>query len=159
MSKILKVECVEVNVPLAKPLPVGTTVVTHRGYAIVKVTTQSGVEGVGYCYTRSMPIASIINSALGPEVIGKDTDFPERIRQHLLAKFWHSAEHGTFTAALSALHSTQATNGPEVLMPGELEFRTKNLREITGIHLSRGVQENIRKVASELRVVIPEFDL
>lgn len=103
MSLISKVECLAINVPLAKPLPVGATVVIHRGYAIVKVTTQSGVEGVGYCYTRSMPIANIINSALGPEVIGKDTDFPEQIRQHLLAKFWHSAEHGTFTAAMSAL--------------------------------------------------------
>lgn len=103
MSLISKVECYSVNVPLPKTLPVGTTLVTHRGYAVVKVTTQAGVVGVGYCYTRALPIAEIINSALAPEVIGKDTDFPEQIRQHLLAKFWHSAEHGTFTAALSAL--------------------------------------------------------
>lgn len=103
MSLISKVECIEVSVPLPKPLPVGTTIVTHRGYAIVKVTTQSGVEGVGYCYTRSLPMASIINSALAPEVIGKETNFPESIRQHLLNKFWHSAEHATFTAAVSAL--------------------------------------------------------
>ncbi len=103
MTIITAVNCIEVNVPLPKPLPVGTTVVKNRGYAIVKVTTESGVEGVGYCYTRTMPMAQIINTALGPEVVGKNTDFPERIRQHLLAKFWHSAEHGTFTAALSAL--------------------------------------------------------
>ena len=103
MSFISKVECVEVNVPLPKPLTVGTTLVTHRGYAIIKVTTQSGVEGVAYCYTRNMPMAKIVSGALGPEVIGMDTNFPERIRQHLLAKFWHSAEHGTFTAGLSAL--------------------------------------------------------
>lgn len=103
MARISKIECFEVNVPLAAPLPVGTTVVTHRGYAIVKVTTESGVQGVGYCYTRSMPIGQIINAAIGPEVIGRDVNYPENIRQHLLAKFWHSAEHGTFTAALSAL--------------------------------------------------------
>ncbi len=103
MGRIIQVECIEVNVPLLKPLPVGTTIVTHRGYAIVKVTLEGGVVGVGYCYTRAMPMAEIINSALAPEVIGKDSDFPEKIRQHLLAKFWHSAEHGTFTAALSAL--------------------------------------------------------
>jgi len=103
MGRIIQVECLEVNVPLLKPLPVGTTIVTHRGYAIVKVTLEGGVVGVGYCYTRAMPMAKIINSALAPEVVGKDSDFPEKIRQHLLAKFWHSAEHGTFTAALSAL--------------------------------------------------------
>jgi D-arabinonate dehydratase len=103
MSLISKVECIEVNVPLPKPLAVGATVITHRGYAIIKVTTKSGVEGVAYCYTRSMPMAKILNATFGPEIIGMDTNIPERIRQNLLAKFWHSAEHGTFTAALSAL--------------------------------------------------------
>lgn len=57
-----------------------------------------------------------------------------------------------------ALHSTKATQGPEVLMPGELEFRTKKQRQVTGIHVSKGVQENIRKVAAELGVKIPEFN-
>jgi LDH2 family malate/lactate/ureidoglycolate dehydrogenase len=61
-------------------------------------------------------------------------------------------------AFLVALHSTKAIDGPEVLMPGELEFRTKTLREKAGIHVSRGVQENILIVARELGVEIPEFD-
>lgn len=103
MTLVTAVNCIEVSVPLPKPLSVGTTIVKDRGYAIVKVTTESGVEGVGYCYTRTMPMAKFINSTFGPEVLGKNIDFPERIRHHLLAKFWHSAEHGTFTAALSAL--------------------------------------------------------
>ena len=57
-----------------------------------------------------------------------------------------------------ALHSTRASDGPEVLMPGEIEFRTKAMREKAGIHVSPGVQENIKSVAREIGVEIPEFD-
>ena len=56
-----------------------------------------------------------------------------------------------------ALHSTKSELGPEVLMPGEFEFQNKKQRERMGIYLGKGVQENIRKVATELGVDIPEF--
>lgn len=58
---------------------------------------------------------------------------------------------------MTALHATKSETGPDVLMPGELEFRTKIHREKDGIIISKGVQANIKKIAEELKIKIPEF--
>ena len=103
MEKIVKIEAVEAKVPLPEPVTVGTTVFKVRTYTVVKVITSSGVQGVGYSYSRGLPIKEIIENMLAPVVVGKHIEESENIRKEILATYWHSAEHGTFTAAVSAV--------------------------------------------------------
>ena len=103
MSKIASVEAFEAKVPLPEPVVVGSTVFKVRTYTVVRVRCSDGLEGVGYCYSRGLPIKEIVINMIAPVVIGKDIENSEEIRSEVLATFWHSAEHGTFTAAVSAV--------------------------------------------------------
>lgn len=103
MTKIISVEAYEAKVPLPEPVVVGSTVFKLRTYTIVKVLCGDGIEGIGYCYSRGLPIKEIVSNMIAPVVLGKEIDKSEEIRAEVLATFWHSAEHGTFTAAVSAV--------------------------------------------------------
>jgi len=112
VDTIEKIEIFETRVPLAKPLSVGLAKITHRGYTIVRVTTSANIRGVGYCYSRGFPMGEIIKSVMSPIAIGSSAEAPDELRSKILGFNWQSAEHGTFTAALSALdlalHDIQA---------------------------------------------------
>ena len=103
MEKIEKLETFEAKVPLPEPIQVGSTTLRHRTYTVVKVTTSGGITGVGYCYSRGLPLKEIVDNMISQVVIGKLIDHPEAIRADIYATYWHSAEHGTFTAAVSAV--------------------------------------------------------
>lgn len=103
MSKIESVEAFEAKIPLPEPVIVGTTVFKYRTYTVVRVRCTDGLEGVGYCYSRGLPIKEIVLNMIAPVVIGKEIENSEEIRAEVLATYWHSAEHGTFTAAVSAV--------------------------------------------------------
>ncbi|MCX6429755.1 MAG: hypothetical protein NTX12_02085 [Actinobacteria bacterium] len=112
MDTIEKIEIFETKVPLAKPLSVGFAKITHRGYTVVQVTTAANIRGIGYCYSRGFPMGEIIKSVMSPIAIGSSAEAPDELRSKILGFNWQSAEHGTFTAALSALdlalHDIQA---------------------------------------------------
>ncbi|NDA39244.1 MAG: mandelate racemase/muconate lactonizing enzyme family protein, partial [Actinobacteria bacterium] len=103
MAKISSIEAFEANVPLPEPIAVGSTVLKARTYTIVRVRCEDGLEGIGYCYSRGLPIKEIVLNMIAPVVIGKVVENSEDIRAEVLATYWHSAEHGTFTAAVSAV--------------------------------------------------------
>lgn len=103
MSKIVSVEAFEAKVPLPEPVLVGSTVFKVRTYTVVKVRCDDGLEGIGYCYSRGLPIKEIVLNMIAPVVIGKEIERSEEIRAEVLATYWHSAEHGTFTAGVSAV--------------------------------------------------------
>jgi L-alanine-DL-glutamate epimerase-like enolase superfamily enzyme len=103
MDMISAIETFEARVPLPQALPVGSSRITHRTYSIVKVTTTDGITGVGYCYSRGLPLASIIDTAIAPVALGKSAESPEEVRKMVVAFNWWAAEHGTVTAGISAL--------------------------------------------------------
>ena len=103
MDAISRIETFEARVPLPKALAVGSSRITHRTYSIVKVTTTDGITGVGYCYSRGLPISTIINNSIAPVALGKTAESPEEIRKLVVAFNWWAAEHGTVTAGISAL--------------------------------------------------------
>ncbi len=103
MDLIRAVQTYEARVPLPKPLAVGSARITHRTYSIVKVTTSDGIIGVGYCYSRGLPMAKIIDEVMTPIVLGATAESPDEIRKLVLGFNWQSAEHGTLTSAASAL--------------------------------------------------------
>jgi L-alanine-DL-glutamate epimerase-like enolase superfamily enzyme len=103
LAKISSIEAFEANVPLPEPIAVGSTVLKARTYTIVRVRCADGLEGIGYSYSRGLPIREIVLNMISPVVIGKEIEKSEEIRADVLATYWHSAEHGTFTAAVSAV--------------------------------------------------------
>jgi L-alanine-DL-glutamate epimerase-like enolase superfamily enzyme len=103
LPKISNIEVFEAKVPLPEPVVVGSTIFKVRTYTIVRVRCDDGLEGIGYCYSRGLPIKEIVLNMIAPVVIGKAVKNSEDIRVEVLATYWHSAEHGTFTAALSAV--------------------------------------------------------
>jgi D-arabinonate dehydratase len=103
MDAISRIETFEARVPLPQALSVGSSRITHRTYSIVKVTTTDGIVGVGYCYSRGLPIANIIDNSIAPVALGKTAESPEEVRKLVVAFNWWAAEHGTVTAGMSAL--------------------------------------------------------
>ena len=100
---IESVECFDVRVPLPQPLTIGSARVTARNYTIVRIRCASGVEGVGHTFSRGLPIAAIVRDLLAPAARGADATMPEGVRGKLVSAYWPSADHGTFTAAVSAV--------------------------------------------------------
>jgi L-alanine-DL-glutamate epimerase-like enolase superfamily enzyme len=100
---IQSVEAFDVRVPLPRPLPVGSQRITARHYTLVRIRCASGVEGVGHTFSRGLPIAAMVRDMLAPAATGEDAAMPEAVRNKVMAAYWPSSDHGTFTAAVSAL--------------------------------------------------------
>jgi D-arabinonate dehydratase len=102
-DEIISVEAFDCVVPLLVPLRVGSSIVRSRSYALVRIRTASGTEGVGHAFGRGMPIASIVTDALAPVLIGQDASRPEAVREQAAGAYWAYAEQGLVTIALSAI--------------------------------------------------------
>ena len=76
MDLINSIETFEARVPLPAPLAVGSARITHRTYSVVKITTSDGIVGVGYCYSRGLPMAKIIDDVMTPVAIGQTAESP-----------------------------------------------------------------------------------
>jgi L-alanine-DL-glutamate epimerase-like enolase superfamily enzyme len=69
ISAVTATRCV---VPLARPLHLGSAVVTARDYIVVEVTTGDGVVGRAIGNARNAPIDALVRESIGPLVIGLD---------------------------------------------------------------------------------------
>ena len=100
---IRSVDVFDCVVPLPEPLRVGSAIVSSRSYAIVRIRTAGGAEGIGYAFGRGLPVARIISQSLAPVLIGCDVRLPERVRERVAGAYWSYAEQGLVTVALSAI--------------------------------------------------------
>jgi L-alanine-DL-glutamate epimerase-like enolase superfamily enzyme len=100
---IREVSCVECSVPLPHPLVVGPATVTRRTYAVLRLRTESGLEGTAYGFGRGLPVAAIIERSLAPLLLGADSSLPELIRSRLGGAYWPYAEQGLFSVAASVV--------------------------------------------------------
>lgn len=103
MDRISRIETFEARVPLPAPLAVGAAKITHRTYSIVRITSTDGIVGIGYCYSRGLPIAKLIADAMAPVALNQTAESPKEISELVLGFNWQSAEHGTVSAAYSAI--------------------------------------------------------
>jgi L-alanine-DL-glutamate epimerase-like enolase superfamily enzyme len=101
-DRIEALECVECVVPLPRRLRVGAATVDHRTYALVRLRTAGGLDGVGVGYGRGLPVTRIVQT-LAPLLIGADATTPEAVRQHLCDAYWAYADRGLFQVAVSVL--------------------------------------------------------
>lgn len=100
---IRSVECVDCRVPLPRPVQVGAATVTHRSYAIVRVTAESGSSGTGVAFSRGLPVARIVEESFSPMLVGVDSVAHQLVRDRLLAAYWPYAEGSLFSVAVSAV--------------------------------------------------------
>jgi len=100
---ILEVACFDCSVPLPNPLVVGSATVTQRSYAVVRIRTQSGLEGSAYAFGRGLPVAAIVERSLSPLLLGADASLPELVRTQISGAYWPYAERGLFSVAASAV--------------------------------------------------------
>ena len=84
MDAISRIQTYEARVPLPQPLSVGTAQITHRTYSVVRITTNDGLVGIGYCYSRGLPISKLIDDVMTPVAIGKDSKSPDVVRKLIL---------------------------------------------------------------------------
>ena len=72
--KIERVEALALNAKIDKPFRIATTTFSEVCALIVRVTTDSGITGIGESVVRSAPKATkyIVEDMLGPLVLGKD---------------------------------------------------------------------------------------
>jgi L-alanine-DL-glutamate epimerase-like enolase superfamily enzyme len=80
---IREVACFDCSVALPEPLAVGEAVIDRRTYAILRIRTESGLEGAAYAFARGLPVAAIIERSLSPTLMGADATASELLRARL----------------------------------------------------------------------------
>jgi L-alanine-DL-glutamate epimerase-like enolase superfamily enzyme len=74
IDQISEVEAFTVALDLPRTLRLGSMVISRRTYAVVAITTESGISGKAYALSRDAPIASTVRDLLAPVLLGRDAD-------------------------------------------------------------------------------------
>lgn len=99
---IERIEAWTVRFPLRNPVVFGALSFIDRDYAIVRVTDDSGAQGIGYCLARNAPVTAAVG-AIAPLVIGGDPGYPEQLWQTLYASTITHGQRGITLRALSLI--------------------------------------------------------
>src|SRR5680860_862262 len=101
--RITSVEAVTARVPLARPVAFATRLVEARDYTLVRVTTDDGITGLGFCYgghvAGELPTLAVTDLC-GPAVLGHD---PHRVEGLWHEMYQQSLLHGRAGAAMRAI--------------------------------------------------------
>ena len=106
LSKITSVSVTAARVPLSQVTYFSNRAVTHRDYGLVKIASDSGAEGIGFCYvgTRGgelLPLA--VTKLLAPLLIGRDPLDVEALWSELYQEVLLQGRAGIVMRALSIL--------------------------------------------------------
>lgn len=106
MTSIESVASCAVRVPLAKVTSFATRTVAERHYLLVKVRTEDGIEGIGFCYVGNKAGALgtlAVRELLAPCLVGQDPYRTEGLWQDMYAEAILHGRAGTVMRAMSAL--------------------------------------------------------
>lgn len=84
MSKIKSVVCRTVSVPLEKPTAFARRLVYARDYTLVRIETEDGTMGVGFCYGGNLAgglVRMAVRELFAPMLVGEDS--------HRTEGLWH----------------------------------------------------------------------
>jgi L-alanine-DL-glutamate epimerase-like enolase superfamily enzyme len=106
LSKITSVSVTAARVPLSQVTYFSNRAVTNRDYGLVKIASDSGAEGIGFCYvgTRGgelLPLA--VAKLLAPLLIGRDPLDVEALWSELYQEVLLQGRAGIVMRALSIL--------------------------------------------------------
>lgn len=106
MPKIESIQVAVARVPLDKVTSFATRTVKARDYALVKVRSDAGHEGIGFCYVGSSggPIAlSAVQELLAPVLLGQETNRTEGLWQEMYRESVLQGRTGTVMRGISIL--------------------------------------------------------
>jgi L-alanine-DL-glutamate epimerase-like enolase superfamily enzyme len=106
MSRIESIAVCITRVPLDTATSFATRTVSARDYALVKVRSVDGVEGIGFCYVGSAGgrIAQIaVEELLAPRLVGQDSLRVEGLWQEMYQDSLLQGRSGTVMRAISIL--------------------------------------------------------
>ncbi len=106
MSRIESVSVATARVPLDHPVTFSTRTVLAREYCLVKVRSDDGMEGIGYCYAVNAAgrlLAVAVTDLLGPMLVGQESLRVEGLWQDMYQEALLLGRSGAVMRALSAL--------------------------------------------------------
>lgn len=71
-TTIDRVESWYVRVPLATPIRLGDMVIAHRDFALLRIRTAGGLDGVVYSLSRGAPLDLVLTELIGPRILGRE---------------------------------------------------------------------------------------
>lgn len=106
MPKIQSIHFCAAAVPLDRVTSFSNRTVSTRHYGLVKVRSDDGVEGIGFCYVGSAGgglFAAAVEQLLAPVLIGKDSHAVEGLWSAMYQESLLQGRSGTVMRAISAL--------------------------------------------------------
>lgn len=106
MPIIQSIEVCVARVPLDKVTFLATRTVVDRHYGLVKIRSEDGVEGIGFCYVGSAAgeiFRVAVEQLLAPVLLGRDTLAVEGLWKEMYQEALLQGRMGTVMRALSAL--------------------------------------------------------
>ena len=97
---VVAVDVATCSLPIVRPVRIGRTTYREREYAVVRIHAANGLEGVGFGYTRGLPLQPVVER-LAQELIGLDVTRPAAIHETLRAT--HASSRAGAIRALSVL--------------------------------------------------------
>lgn len=105
-SKIHSIDARTIRVPLDTPTSFSTRQVHHRDYAIVRVRTDDGAEGIGFCYGGSNAgslVTQAVRELFAPMLVGEDALRVEGLWEKMYREGILQARSGAAMRALSII--------------------------------------------------------
>jgi len=106
VSKIASIEVCAAAVPLDKVTSFSNRSVSTRHYGLVKVRSDEGVEGIGFCYVGSAGgsiFTAAVQDLLAPVLLGRDPHAVEGLWRDMYQEALLQGRQGTVMRAISAL--------------------------------------------------------
>ncbi|MGH6992711.1 MAG: enolase C-terminal domain-like protein, partial [Caulobacteraceae bacterium] len=106
MSKISSVEARLVRVPLSRPTSFSNRTILAREYALVRVRSEDGGEGIGFCYAGHAGgslSALAVRELFAPAILGSEAWANEELWDRLYRECLLHGRGGSVMRALSAL--------------------------------------------------------
>src|SRR5258708_13424031 len=106
MTKITKVRCCALRIPLEVATAFSQRAVTERHYAIVEIEGDDGVKGIGFCYAGSTGgklVSSAVRELFAGKLIGQDAHRVEGLWQEMYQEALLQGRAGAVMRALSII--------------------------------------------------------
>lgn len=103
--RVTDVESFAISIPLDEPVAFATRTVEARDYVVVRVRTDTGLEGVGYSlgYDGSPILADVVSKLLAPIVVDRNPHDTERIWREMFDGTVQIGRKGLVLRAISAV--------------------------------------------------------
>ena len=101
--KITEIRAWTLEVPLRRPLVMGSLRYDSRDYVLVQVTTDDGLAGVGYGMARNAPVAEVVRRNIAPLLVAEDPLLNEDLWARMYYVNLPISQRGIYMRALSAV--------------------------------------------------------